>query len=359
MKRLLFLIPALPDFVPYVYNYFKIAEDCSIEYDVVCWNRKGDQIELPDNFFIYQRPTKDSYSSLKKLGEIAGFYRFAKRVLGKRNYQLVFTFTIAESVFFEPLLNKNYKGRYVFDIRDYSPMVKISFLKRRIKRLLSNSALNVISSEGYKKWLPEECEYVVCHNTDVDKVYLDDFVLDNKHNIDCLNILTIGAIRNAETNIKVIDALGNLEGIHLDFVGDGNGAPMLVEYCKDHSIKNVLFHGRYQKKDEDSFVQKCDLMNIVLPHFKVSEMSNRFYLSVRFRKPMIVNDGCFQADQVRKYGIGLVIKDLSNMYEEILLYWKSLGWESYDEACKRFLKDVSSDMLLFKTKVARLMKFGN
>ena len=357
MKKLLFILPALPDYEPYVFNYFRIAEENTIGYDVVCWNRKGEKVELPDNYFVYQHPTNDAYSKLKKIKEIYGFYRFVRKTIRGKDYQTIFTFTIADSVFFTSFLTHKYKGRYVFDIRDYSPMIKNRFFYMRIKRLIQNSACNVISSEGFKAWLPDQYRYIVCHNTDVEKIRQSTVLQKVETNKKELTVLTIGSLRNIATNQRVIDALSNKKDIKLRFVGDGMGAPVLKLYCEENRYNNIEFYGRYKKTEEDDFVMESDLINILLPRCANSDyvMANRFYLSALFRKPMIVNEGCFQAEQAKKYGLGLVVGDIDNLYETLVSYWENLDWNQYDANCSSFLDVVFNEMQVFKDTITRIM----
>ena len=353
MNRVLFILPTLPEYGPYVFNYMKIAEDNSVEYDIICWNRKGIDATFSDNYFVYQHPTNDTYSSIRKIVEIWGFYRFAKGVMRNRKYNAVFTFTIADSVFFQPYLKRKYRGRYVFDIRDYSAMLKNSFFLRRVEALLRYSACNVISSEGFKAWLPKQFEYLVCHNVSTDKLYDTDFKKQGKDIV----VLTIGALRDADITKKVISVLSNRDNIILKFVGDGNALPSLMRYSNENGLKNVQFYGRYKKEEEDSFVMDCDMMNIVIPHNINSDslMTNRLYLAVRYHRPIITNKGNYQAEIVRQYGLGVVIDDLELLYDTLFAYWKNLDWVKYSANCKRFLDVVCADMKLFQNKMVEIM----
>ena len=360
MNKLLFILPALPDYEPYAFNYFRMAEENNVDYDVVCWNRKGESVDFPPNYVIYQQPTNDAFSRLKKIREIYAFYRFVRKTIRGKEYQAVFTFTIADSVFFALFLTRKYKGRYVFDIRDYSPMVKNRFFYNRMKVLLRNSACNIISSEGFKEWLPLEYEYIVCHNIDTEKIKQLKELPKSKPDRDTLTVLTIGSIRDKVANQKIIDALSDKKGIKLCFVGDGMAALLLEQYCKNNHFSNIEFFGRYKKNEEDGFVRGCDMMNILLPQSVISKylMANRFYLSALFRKPMIVNEGCFQAEQVQKYGLGLVVSDEDDLYEKIVSYWENLDWNQYEANCSRFLDVVSEDMQVFRNVVQTVMLDG-
>lgn len=358
MGRILFILPALPNYEPYVYNYFKITEEQGLGYDVICWDRKGENSSFPDNYYVYSRQTNDSFPPFRKVRDIFWFSVFVRKILRKKKYSFVFTFTIADSIFYARFLSRHYRKRFVFDIRDFSPIITNSIFRRELYILLRDSACNVISSKGYLKWLPKQFEYLVCHNTNIDSVYESIYNHEGTPHHDSITILTIGAIRDVLVNQRVIDAFANKDRVSLQFVGEGNGASVLSQYCVKHRIKNVSFHGRYEKKDEDELTKACSLINIMLLHTVNSDsaMANRFYLSARLRKPMIVNSGCFQADQVEKYGLGLVVSESDDLYQAVWTYWNSLDWESYNERCSVFLQDVYEEMKEYKNRMVCLLK---
>ena len=356
--KLLFILPGRPDLIPYVYNYFKKADECGRQYDVVCWNRLGEDVSVfPANYMVYNHPTSDHYSSLKKIQEIFGFYQFVRRSIGGRHYSVILTFTIADSLFFSPWLTSHYRGRYIFDIRDYSPLVD-SFVSRwLVRHMLKYSAVNVISSEGFRSWLPVGYDYCVCHNSEINVVRQCLSHYDKRIDDGIIRVLTIGNIRDAESNIKVVDSLGNKDGVQLEFAGDGKTARRIKEHYEKKGYCNVSFLGRYRKEEEDDIVKRCDIINIVLPHNKISDhlMSNRFYLSARMRKPMVVNEGSFQAEMVRKYGLGLVVYIEDDIYTQIKNYWSNMNWTEYDENCRSFLRKVLDDMIKWEARIKDIM----
>lgn len=342
LNKSLLIVPAMPNFVPYIVTYTDLLEEQGIEYDIACWNRKGDNVQMPDNYIVYDNPTQDSYSFGRKLYENYRFYNFVRsRIYGKQ-YRCIFIFTIITGIFFQGYLKRNYSNRYVFDIRDYSPVMRLSLFVKRLKALLNNSYSNVISSDGFKEWLPKGIKYVTTHNVRLTDLlaYNNDYMPSNKQ--ERISILNIGAIRDVSSNSYVIEQLGNKENVDIMFVGDGGAAPILKEFAKSHNIANVSFYGRYKKEDENDWVRKANLINSYLPHTMVGDylMSNRFYLSVMLRRPLIVNEGCFQAKMVEMYGLGVVVYPEDDMYAKILNYWQNINWNEYNESCRQFIEIV-------------------
>ena len=100
------------------------------------------------------------------------------------------------------------------------------------------------------------------------------------------------------------------------------------------------------------------MVNILLPHTLNSDtcMSNRFYNAVVSRKPMIVNSGCYQAELVEKYKLGLVVDNFDNVGQQILDYYQKLNWDEYLAGCERFIEDVTQDNLAFENKVIEFVR---
>ena len=332
--------------------YLRLLDKKHIPYDIICWNRKGDDIsKLSDNYIVYDRPTDDAYPSWKKTIECFHFANFVRKEVRNKQYNFAIVFTIVTALFSILLLTRKFKYRYVFDIRDWSPVVGIPILNTLLKRLIHYSKMTCISSGGFLSWLPKEYNYIVSHNIDERKLNIQNEITLNCS--DCIRILTIGYLRDAEANSEVIQALGNNQNYELQFVGDGLAVPYLKNYCEKHTINNVFFHGYYQKEVEDDFIAKCDLMNIFLPNNMLSNhlMTNRFYLSVLFRKPMIVNDGCYQADIVSKYKLGVIIKKQFDIKEQIDDYISTFNSIEYETGCKAFLDFVKAQNEEFHSEI--------
>ena len=355
MRRILFIVPAMPDYAPYIENYLSLAKACAVPHDVYCWNRKGEQVSLPANYHVYQHPTDDTFPAWRKLAEISCFYHFVKGAVRKESYSSVVIFTVQNALFFRRWLVRRFSGRYILDIRDYSPILRAGFFRKRLASLLAHSALNVISSEGFKRWLPAGLPYVICHNIalpDEGKPVIPGFTGKNNP----IKLLTIGALRDADGNIRLIDALRQEKRVALHFVGEGHATPILQDSCRREGLEQVSFSGRYKKVEEDGFVWDCDMMNLLMSDNITSNslMSNRFYLAARFCKPILVSAGSYQAELIKKYCLGLVVSAADDVGAAILSYWDSFDPDALHAGCVGFLEDVYQDMMVFKKSVQSL-----
>ena len=359
-KKVLLVGPASLDEAPYVKPYMDLLQKEKIAFDFLFWNRKLEDISnLPSNYIPYNQYTSNSYSSLKKLYMIYGFYKFVRKVLKRTEYTTIIVFTIQHAVFFESFLLNKFKGNFMIDIRDNSPVGRISFFQKKLQNLITHAATTVVSSEGFLQWLPDcgKDKYTIAHNVTLENIRCFSHKYFDISPKEKLRILTIGSIRDLDSNSTVIKNLANNPHFELEFAGSGPAIEGLQVLTKQLKASNVFFTGRYMKADENDIVQKADMINIFFDHNINSDtlMSNRFYLSVMMRKPMIVNDGCFQAEQVRKYRLGVVIGEGDDMTQKIAEYWKSFDSRVYNESCTRFLVEVENDMLLFNKRIAKIV----
>lgn len=169
---ILLICPAELRYMPYVKQYADLFEREGIPYDVVYWEKSGGLAQGPDNHIIFHSGLEAGDSKGKKFLSYFRFTRFVKRAIEKGNYQGVVVFTVQEALMLESYVLRNFSGRYVIDIRDYSPSLKLPFAEQRFNRVLEKSALNVVSSNGFARWIPDGVRYVVSHNVlkeDLDK----------------------------------------------------------------------------------------------------------------------------------------------------------------------------------------------
>lgn len=353
----LIILASLPDNTPYLQYYIDILEKNNLEYNIIGWNRRGQEYNKNKKFFVYNVPTNDYYPFWRKILEIYKYYKYIIKHLSHNTYDNIIICTISISLYMQRYLSKHYKKRYIFDIRDYSPIMKFGLGRRIVKKLLLDSALNCISSYGFKKWLPSNIEYVISHN--IRKCLLDNNISYrpiNHKNI--ISILTIGSIRDEYSNSIIISALGNDHQFNLNFVGYGNAIHYLKNYVISKQLTNINFLGPYKKEDESKFVADADLINIYLPNNILSNslLSNRFYLSLLYKKPMIVNDGCIQADLASKYNLGIVIKRDEDIKTTIINYINNFDINKYLSGNKIFCNIIKKEIEYFENKVYDVIK---
>ena len=243
MKDIALIVPNNLWVCPYVTSYTKILNQLSVDYDIISWDREGRVEEA-----IQYKRRETSRRLLCVLWSYICYARFLKKTIKKNGYKKLIVFSPQVGLFLSSFLKRNYRKRFIFDYRDLSLEQKPVF-STIIRRVLSNSYANVISSPGFIAYLPKGFNYIISHNLNTElakKALTDDVCSFPKETI---KVLTIGALRK-DMNIEVLDALGNEKGVQLSFVGKGIDRSLLENYAKEKKFNNVVFTGYYKKEDE-------------------------------------------------------------------------------------------------------------
>ena len=141
------------------------------------------------------------------------------------------------------------------------------------------------------------------------------------------------------------------------FVGSGGGATLLASFVEEHGVKNVSFKGFYQKHEEAGYVQSTTFLNIFYPRVITHDtaLSNRFYNSLIYRKPMIVTKNTMQGDYAEKYNIGVALTDCSNLKNALKDFMKQ-DYNAYAERCDSLLQEFLNEQQRFKELVCKFIK---
>lgn len=323
---------------PFLGIYRRVLDEKKIEYDMITWCRYGEP-ESGIQFYYHEK----SRSTLKVLWAYYRFSRFVLNVVKKNNYEKLIVFTPQVGIFLSLFLWKKYRNKYIFDYRDLS-IEQFSFFKPFMKMVLKNSYANVVSSPGFIKYLPQGYDFYISHNFNIEHVKEALCSQVSPYNKDIIKVLTIGAIR-IDSNYDVIDALGNVPDFVLAFIGKGLASKELLNYSTKQGYKNIIFKGQYAKEDEPDIIKEHTLLNIVYPRIKShdSALSNRFYNSLIYKRPMIVTKGGIQGYYVEKYHTGIAIDTCGKLNEQITSYLADLDFESYSDNCNKLLNHFLSD----------------
>lgn len=347
MNKVALVIPNNLWLCPYVSSYTKVLDHKSIPYDIISWNRAS----VEESCIQYNRPER-SRNLILVLFSYIRFARFVKKIILEHQYEKAVIFSPQLSIFLAKFLRSHLNGKYIVDYRDLS-IEQIGIFKRLFTIALSNSYANVISSPGFKAYLPPEFNYMVSHNFILDQASLDAIDKPLKPNCTEVKVLTIGAIRE-DRNKEVIDALGNKNRIRLSFVGKGPATQMLESYVKEQGYENISFTGFYKKLEEPDLIRDSSMINIVYPLIPshISALSNRFYNSLIYKRPMIVTKNTIQGDFAEEYGVGLVVENCENLSEKIHHYLDNLLFDDYCHRCDMLLRQFVGDNKVFSTMLS-------
>ena len=346
--KVILICPSNLLYMPYISNYIEILTEKEIEYKVINWDR-----------FRIEKESELTYRD-KKIGHqrsIFDYYRYKKFVIKKLKENpsdKIVVFGLQITFFLKKYLQRNYKKKYIIDIRDYSKILRIF---NPIKAI-NYSCFVTISSPAYKKWLPNTDKYVVNHN--INKTKLDSFLSTPKTNIEDENIISyVGSITNLNENIDLINTLKNKENFTLVFHGgDTEVNSKLNTLIKNNNINNVEVYGRYLKEEEAQLYNKTTFTNMVLYNKNINDMTciaNRVYHSALYGKPMIAIKGTYISEIIVDYKLGVVVTSLDKIEDEITKYKESFNVDDYNKARIIFLKEVMVENNIFYSKLINFM----
>jgi hypothetical protein len=327
---------------PYTHYYTEILDKMGVSYDIISWNKFGVE---EAGVQAFDRKSKLHKNIVLKIIDYICYCRFVRAKLEAGNYDKVVVFTIVNALMLYSFLKARYKNSYVFDIRDHSIAVK--YFGARFSAAIQDAALVVISSAGFKHWLPQNGTYVIRHNTSISRP------LDMLANIEIqtkYKILTIGAITYFEANRSLVEQLADSPMFELEFVGSGHAEQMLRDFVASHKIRNVHFRGRYAKQDEPKFLEGAVLIGILIDDSLNSTtcMANRFYLSIVYGIPMMVDENTEQARWVRKYNLGVVIDKKVSIKDQVMRYLQAFDREKFEAGRRASLQIVRQDIEEFE-----------
>lgn len=338
--------------------YYSIYANLFPGHDLLVWNRECIKEEpLGVNKII----SYDGIDYQSKAITYFKFFLFARNTLKKQKYDLLVFLHSQLAVVLAGFLNKCYKGRYIIDIRDYT-FEHIFLYKLLEKKLLRNSAINIISSGAYKRFLPKG-EYFVLHNDrPIPLKHIkrhEEIMFDDK-----IVIGNIGTFRFFNSNVILIRAIKNDKRFQYNVYG--GGAEILEDYVQGHSIDNVDIKGAFNPIETFSLYESCNLIfNLYGNNTNLLDyaLSNKLYIAARFGIPILVCPGTYMAEIANKYNFAIVI-DLkeSNIKEKIFKKYTEMSMFELKQDCDEFIKYVeeenSATMRELKRRIEKITPRG-
>lgn len=333
---------------PYLRLYTDILDANNDEYDVLYWDKRQNEPSSRKNYHRFIEGKKAEKAT------VFGYIKFRNWILKKLKMLapdfLICLHQVANLILADVLLFR-FSGKYIYDVRDYS--YERFLIVRIVQRIfVRKSAMNIISSEGYRNFLPQG-EYYIAHNLPAGftkNCQKKSFGANNP-----IRISYIGLIRFMEQNKKIIRFFCNDERFILYFIG--TGAEQLKEYCESIGAKNIVLIGTFDPQDTLQYYENTDLiMNLYGNKTPLLDfaLSNKLYYAAMVSKPILVCDGTYMEQITHKFGFGYTLT-LSEDQErdELFSYICSVNHEEIYESCNKFLVEVTDQ----QEKLLQRLKF--
>lgn len=341
-------------YCPYLQTYQQILDYKSIGYEVLFWNREGIDDDFPENFIYFDRPSEKNRSFVSKIADFIKFRKWlSEQIKAKKYDKLIFLSTLSGMLIADIAL-KEYKDNYILDIRDFSYEHNKLFYKIE-EKLVENSFTTVISSPGFKEFLPKEQEYLLSHNVQIDDFkHKKDFV--PKEYGTTLNLVFIGGVRYFNHQKNILDRLKNDSRFNMIYHGSGIELDRYKKYVRDNDIRNVEFTGLYSNEEKPILLKNADIINNSYLTEKFMEVkyaiSNKFYDGLIYGVPQLVETGTYKTKLVESNyaGWGLDVED-EKFADKLYEAYFSMDVEKFNSSKNNLLNEVEKDIRDLELKI--------
>lgn len=251
---------------PFLNRYTQAILDKNEDYKIIFWNRENGDGHLEENGLLIEYASYQD-TRIKKVKKIKGFLSygaFLNQQIRKYKFNKLIVLCTLTGVLVAKQLLSEYKGKYIFDIRDIS-YERINFFKLFEKRLIDKSFFTAFSSDGFLDMLPNSDKLIFCpnlNNKEVEFVRSEQWIFQKKIYGEKLNLVYVGAVRQYENVKRIINAFGNHPRFEVFYHGAGDdGYKDILLYIKEKGYSNIHFTGRYDNPERLELLRKADLLN--------------------------------------------------------------------------------------------------
>lgn len=345
-------------YMPYLNLYLDNIDAGKNEVHLMYWDRDKSpdkDIDKKLRKHIFSQDLEDEIPKYKKIGAVLKFAKAAKRLIKKEEFDFIIALTSIPAVLISDILLNEYKGRYIFDYRDFT-FENISLYKRRIAELVKNSCFTAYSSQRHLKFLPESKKLFIAHNFTKDSLFYRNKKEEiNKKQDEPIRLSYWGILRDYAFNKKIIDRLGKDKRFLINFYGKKQKTVKYLEkYCQENNITNVKFFGEYQETDRYDFVKNTDILyNLYnITGTEGMAMGNKFFDGVIFYLPQICTKGSFMGENAEKYGVGKALDpDSIEFADDIYTYYNSIDKTLFKNNCDILADKIVKDLEVIAKKI--------
>lgn len=318
------------------------------EVHLLYWNRdlqdedisKYDKLTLHE-FRCYQ---EDDVSKFSKVSSFIKYRRYAKKLLMKDKFDMVYVLHSLTGVLVADVLKKKYNNKFIFDYRD-STYEGIEAFKKIVGSLVHNSKATFVSSDAFRRFLPEnENEKIfTSHNLLIDSLKHRDEKKQYGIASGKIRIAFWGFIRHEEINKAIIEKISKDSRFELHYYGrEQQVAANLKKYVSEIEAENIFFHGEYTPEERYEFVRNTDIIhNIYYDNNTMLAMGNKYYDGIIFRLPQICMEGSFMGQKVTANEIGLECNPSDEDFtEKVFQYYTHIDIDELEKNCDEELEKV-------------------
>ncbi len=273
------------------------------------------------NMYKFSLKINPGWSYLKKAIKYYKFKPFAEKIIKRNNYDLIIVWGSYTAHLFKNFLLKEYRGKYILNIRDYF-YENHKYVYLRIKKLIDRSLFTTISSDGFKTFLPASEKLYLIHSMN------SDVINDSKKNLEFtkslpIKISFIGNNRFYEVHKKFMTLLKNDERFQLQYFGTGSN--ILKKFAEQQGINNVKFREGFHISETKDFLDQTDIINNIYGNNNIAldtALSIRLYYSIYLNKPILTSPNTYTSKKAHELGLGFDVDFSDSVHlDEALFNW--------------------------------------
>lgn len=325
-------------YMPYMHLYTDLLN--GVDCELIYWDRDGKPDSEPpaciNKTYRFASYLEEQLPFQKKLVHFWKYRQFVRQILKKNKYDFIYVLHTTPGLTLLDVLCRKYRCRYSLDFRDVS-YEYIEIYRKLVGIMAKNAKITFVSSDAFRKFLPENLPIYTVHNYLGESVNHRDVRTNTSREVDVIRVSYWGLIRQVDVNKKLIAALGNDPRFELHYYGrmqeDGR---CMEEYSKLQGYRNVFFHGSYMPNERYDFAVHTDVIHNVYDtgYTTGNAMGNKYYDGLIFRLPQICTKGSYMAERIEREGVGLSVDlDDPKLADHIWNYYRQIDWEVFSTNC--------------------------
>lgn len=316
-------------FSPYIFFYTQILDELQFEYELIYPDRVGvsDVFSKQTHKIEWRKDIPTTYAYLL-------YSKSVISIVKEKKYDFLIVLTGNNAAFLSVWLQRNYKGKYIIDIRDYTHENILPYFWLEAAAI-RNSATCVISSKKFEMFLPQ-WDYCVCHNISaVEENYSWRFMRSPAP-------IVIGYIGKGGY-IQECKELCALIQKDKRFIMHIHGLKNIPEELMPFAdCNNIQIYGLFDPSQKKEIIESVDILFNVYGNgtpLLDYALSNKLYDSLRYLKPILTSPGTYMSEMAGplSFEVDFLKKDL---LEELYQWYCNLDERSIEEYAKKKLLEI-------------------
>lgn len=340
-------------FSPYINYYTDILDSMGLEYDLIFPDRKGVKDHFVKRTLEYK--WKNNKSTLLNYFE---YSLFVKKTIKREKYGFVIVLTTQNAVFLSIFLKRNYRNKYIVDIRDYSHEDKSIYFHYE-KKALKNSALNIISSKKFLTFLPKKIPFLCLNN--LSSIGVRKLFTKPSKSVERITIGYVGSISYEEQVKSMANLVKNDERFVFELFGKMPDNHLLEAYLDSLDCNRIKYHGSYKPEEKESIIHRIDILfnaygnNSILLN---TALSNKLFDSLFYGKPILNSPNTYMSEVCKPFSFDICfenrldLNDLFNWYKQLD---ELFVCESQNSLLEQFKKENESTLSAIKRTIKDIL----